>query len=60
MVIALRGCHFYRPDRPATANVCYIMWNISHPEMVTPEEYELYDVVCICLPPVCGGKCPQR
>ena len=23
-------------------------WNISHPEMVTPEEYELYDVVCIC------------
>lgn len=47
VVIAFRGCHFYRPDR-RNKNCLYIMWNISHPEMVTPEEYELYDIVCIC------------
>lgn len=47
VVVALRGCHFYRPDR-RNSKCLYIMWNISHPEMVTPEEYELYDVVCIC------------
>ena len=47
VVIVLRGCHLYRPDR-RNSKCLYIMWNISHPEMVTPEEYELYDVVCIC------------
>ncbi|HJB15500.1 MAG TPA: glycosyltransferase [Candidatus Blautia excrementipullorum] len=47
VVIVLRGCHFYRPDR-RNKKCIYIMWNISHPEMVTPEEYELYDIVCIC------------
>lgn len=46
VVLVLRGCHFYRPDR-RNAKCLYIMWNISHPEMVTPEEYELYDVVCV-------------
>lgn len=47
VVLVLRGCHFYRPDR-RKEHCLYIMWNISHPEMVTPEEYELYDLVCIC------------
>lgn len=46
VVLVLRGCHFYRPDR-RNEKCLYIMWNISHPEMVTPEEYELYDVVCV-------------
>ena len=46
VVLVLRGCHFYRPDR-RNARCLYIMWNISHPEMITPEEYELYDVVCV-------------
>lgn len=46
VVLVLRGLHFYRPDR-RNENCLYIMWNISHPDMVTPEEYELYDVVCI-------------
>lgn len=46
VVLVLRGCHFYRPDR-RKEKCLYIMWNISHPEMVTPEEYQLYDVVCV-------------
>lgn len=47
VVLVLRGCHFYRPDR-RNSRCLYIMWNISRPDMVTSEEYELYDVVCIC------------
>lgn len=46
VVVVLRGCLSYRPDRRET-NCLYIMWNISHPNMVTLEEYELYDVVCV-------------
>lgn len=46
VVLVLRGCEFYRPDRRNT-KCLYIMWNISHPEMVTEEEYYLYDVICV-------------
>lgn len=46
VVLVLRGCCFYRPDR-RNSKCLYIMWNISHPEMVTAEEYELYDVICV-------------
>lgn len=46
VVLALRGCLLYRPDR-RNEKCLYIMWNISHPDRVTPEEYELYDVVCV-------------
>ena len=46
VVLVLRGCQFYRPDR-RNKKCLYIMWNISHPDMVPPEEYELYDVVCV-------------
>lgn len=46
VVLVLRGCFFYRPDR-RNKKCIYIMWNISHPDMVTPEEYELYDIVCV-------------
>lgn len=46
VVLVLRGCEFYRPDRRNT-KCLYIMWNISHPEMVTQEEYQLYDIVCV-------------
>ena len=46
VVLVLRGCEFYRPDRRNT-KCLYIMWNISHPEMVTEEEYHLYDVICV-------------
>lgn len=46
VVLVLRGCHFYHPDR-RNENCTYMMWNISHPEMVTDEEYRLYDIVCV-------------
>lgn len=46
VVLVLRGCLSYRPDR-RNAKCLYVMWNISHPDMVTKEEYELYDVVCV-------------
>lgn len=46
VVLVLRGREFYRPDR-GNEKCLYIMWNISHPEMVTEEEYQLYDVICV-------------
>ena len=46
VVVALRGHFFYRPDR-RNKKCLYIMWNISHPDFVTKEEYELFDVVCV-------------
>lgn len=46
VVVALRGQYFYRPDR-RNKKCLYIMWNISHPDLVTKEEYELFDVVCV-------------
>ena len=45
VVLVLRGTHPYRPDR-RRQDCLYIMWNISHPEDISLEEYELYDVVC--------------
>lgn len=46
VVLVLRGKNFYRPDR-RNSNCLYIMWNISHPDMITAEEYQLYDIVCV-------------
>ena len=46
VVIVLRGSHPYRPDR-RNKKCLYIMWNISHPDKVSEEEYQLYDVVCV-------------
>lgn len=46
VVLVLRGKYFYRPDR-RNKKCLYIMWNISHPDMVSEAEYELYDVVCV-------------
>lgn len=46
VVLVLRGCLSYRPDR-RNDKCLYIMWNISHPDMVTKDEYQLYDVVCV-------------
>ena len=41
VVIVLRGTKRYH-TRPSQIN---ILWNISHPEMVSPEEYRDYDYV---------------
>lgn len=46
VVLVLRGCRFYRPDR-RNEKCRYLMWNISHPDQVSPEEYDLYDAVCV-------------
>lgn len=46
VVLVLRGAKFFRPDR-RRQNTTYIMWNISHPDYVTEEEYSLYDLVCV-------------
>lgn len=46
VVVVLRGARFFRPDRRA-ASTRYVMWNISHPDMVSDSEYELYDAVCV-------------
>lgn len=46
VILVLRGSFFYRPDR-RNKECIYIMWNISHPDMVTAEEYELYDIICV-------------
>lgn len=43
IVIALRGLTRYQP-KPQHFN---IMWNISHPDQVSYEEYEEYDLVCV-------------
>lgn len=46
VILVLRGNYPYRPDRRNEKGL-YIMWNISHPDMITKEEYELYDVICV-------------
>lgn len=46
VVIVLRGSRSYRPDR-RNKKCVYIMWNISHPDNIQDEEYQLYDVVCV-------------
>lgn len=46
VVIALRGPEAYYPDR-SNPDTIYIMWNLSHPDRVTVEEYNAYDLVCI-------------
>lgn len=46
VVLVLRGKNFYHPDR-RNKKTLYIMWNISHPDMLTKEEYQLYDVICV-------------
>ena len=43
VVLVLRGCEFYRPDRRNT-KCLYIMWNISHPEMVTQKSVPKRDL----------------
>jgi spore maturation protein CgeB len=43
VVIHLRGLSVYEP-KPSAINV---MWLISHPDEVTPEECDRYDLVCV-------------
>ena len=43
IVIVLRGLYEYEPNY----DEINIMWNISHPDLVSDEEYEKYDIVCV-------------
>ena len=46
VVIVIRGGTAYHPKHKNP--FCkYIIWNISHPDQITREEYELYDAVCV-------------
>ncbi|MCM1989274.1 CgeB family protein [Oceanirhabdus seepicola] len=44
VILVLRGYHLYKPINDGAIN---IMWNISHPDFVSLEEYESYDIVFV-------------
>lgn len=46
VVLVLRGRYPFAPA-PNHAGAMRIMWNISHPEDVSMEEYSSYDAVCV-------------
>ena len=45
IVLVLRGMHRYEPER--RDGTFYVMWNISHPDDIPDEEYNLYDLVFV-------------
>ncbi len=55
VVIVLRGLSYYKP-KPQHFN---IMWNISHPEKVSLDEYNQYDYVFIASEPWVNQIAPQ-
>ncbi len=55
VVVVLRGLTRIVPRRPRRGGACWILWVISHPELVTPEEMEQYDVVFAASPTWGGG-----
>lgn len=46
VVLVIRGVHEYHPDRRST-KTCYVLWMVSHPELITCEELERYDLVLV-------------
>ncbi|MCI5525624.1 MAG: glycosyltransferase [Dorea sp.] len=46
VVVVLRGHKSYFPDR-TKKNTIYIMWNLSHPDTISIEEYNAYDLICM-------------
>jgi glycosyltransferase involved in cell wall biosynthesis len=46
VVIVLRGLSRYAPRRERASHI-NILWNISHPDQVSYEEYEAYDIVYV-------------
>jgi glycosyltransferase involved in cell wall biosynthesis len=43
VVVVLRGLSVYTP-KPTEFS---ILWNISHPDQISYEEYSLYDIICV-------------
>lgn len=46
VVIVLRGHRCYTPNRDRK-NCVYIMWVLSHPDKISDDEYNSYDLLCI-------------
>ena len=46
VVLVLRGSFRYYPSRK-NPDTFYVMWNISHPDEITDEEYNGYDLICV-------------
>lgn len=46
VVLVIRGLHSYHPDR-RNEKCKYILWEVSHPDLVQEEECELYDLVYV-------------
>lgn len=44
VILVLRGYHLYKP---INNKAIHVMWNISHPDFVSLEEYERYDIVFV-------------
>lgn len=46
VVVVLRGNRVYEPDR-RQKDCIYILWVLSHPDQITVEEYNSYDLICV-------------
>lgn len=55
MVVHLFGLSEYRPR----ASQLTVLWNISHPELVTPEFVDRYDLACIASETFAAELAPQ-
>ena len=47
VAVVLKGLSRHQP-KPGQLNV---LWNISHPELITGEECDSYDLICVASPP---------
>lgn len=46
VVVVLRGHRVYVPDR-SKKDCIYMMWVLSHPDKITTDEYNSYDLICM-------------
>lgn len=46
VVLVIRGIHDYHPDR-RNSRTKYVLWMVSHPELVESSELDLYDLVLV-------------
>ena len=46
VVVVLRGHRVYVPNRDRK-NCIYLMWVLSHPDRITIDEYNSYDLICM-------------
>lgn len=46
VVLVIRGTHDFHPDR-RDGNTRFVLWMLSHPELVSADELNLYDLVLV-------------